>query len=46
MRTINNSSVFYAPDQVPANKDDLPAYLERELLKIQRTFELLAHGFL
>ena len=45
MRTINNSSVFYAPDQVPANKDDLPAYFERELLKIQRTFELLASGF-
>ena len=46
MRTINNSSVFYAPDQVPANKDDLPAYLDRELFKVKVAFDLLSLGHL
>lgn len=46
MRTINNSSVFYAPEQVPANKEDLPAYIERELFKIKVAIDLLALGHL
>jgi hypothetical protein len=46
MRTINNSSVFYAPEQVPADKEDLPAYIERELFKIKVAIDLLALGHL
>lgn len=46
MITINNSSVFYAPEQVPANKEDLPAYIERELFKIKVAIDLLALGHL
>ena len=46
MRTINNSSVFYAPEQVPTNKEDLPAYIERELFKIKVAIDLLALGHL
>lgn len=44
MKPYNTGSVFYSPEPVPSNASEIPAYLERELLKIQRTFELLATG--
>lgn len=46
MRTLNQNSVFYAPETVPSAQADLPAYLERELFKIKVAVDLMAAGHL
>ena len=44
MRALNNNSVFYIPDPVPAKPEELQMYLQREFDKLERTIELLALG--
>ena len=46
MRTINNSSVFYAPEPVPSDLKELPAYIERNNRAIEMAINLLAAGHL
>lgn len=46
MRTINNSSVFYAPGPVPSDPKELPAYIERNNRAIEMAINLLAAGHL
>jgi len=46
MRTINNSSVFYAPEPVPSDPKELPAYIERNNRAIEMAINLLAAGHL
>lgn len=46
MRTLNQNSVFYAPETVPSVPSDIPAYLERELFKIKVAVDLMAAGHL
>jgi len=46
MQPINSSSVFYAPDPVPNNTGEIPAYLLREFTAIQSAIGLLAAGHL
>lgn len=46
MRTINNGSVFYAPEPVPSDPKELPAYIERNNRAIEMAINLLAAGHL
>lgn len=46
MRTPSISSVFYNPDNPPADVSDLPRYLYQELIKIQAAINLLSAGHL
>lgn len=46
MRTINNNSVFYAPEPVPSDPKELPAYIERNNRAIETAINLLAAGHL
>ena len=46
MKPLNNSTIFYSPDPVPSDINQVQMYLENELLKIKRIVELLALGHL
>ncbi len=44
MRALNNSSVFYVPEQVPADPKELPQYIERNNQAVETAINLLAFG--
>lgn len=44
MRRLSSKSVFYNPDNVPANINDLPMFVQSELDKIQKAIEIVASG--
>ena len=46
MRAVTRNSVFYVPEPTPADAQELPAYIARELEKIRVAVDMLALGHL
>jgi hypothetical protein len=46
MRAVTRNSVFYVPEPTPADAQELPAYIARELEKIRIAVDMLALGHL
>lgn len=46
MRAVTRNSVFYVPEPTPADAQELPAYVARELEKIRIAVDMLALGHL
>lgn len=46
MRAVTRNSVFYVPEPTPADAQELPAYIARELEKIRIAIDMLALGHL
>lgn len=44
MRPLNSNTVFYVPDNVPSDIDQLPRYIQSELDKIKRAIDILTAG--